>query len=1156
MSPYQRTQEVWELEEEMYDLPPIPAEERQKPLRNVLQFVLRGLQVPSSMISGFAWQLLDKQPGFDTREFLEWTFGKDQGTWGDVIQELAARNPNDNFWDRRVAQVAFGLALDIALDPLNFLGGGVVKSIGKIDDIGDIARAAGKAAKNLWDNMGVAKTLGRKNPQLGNRIARNLENIMSGRGVGFQINPLGRTLDVPLTRQARFAAQHQDDIARLAGKMSRQGAMGGAGGIAPQAAEKVLQADPFFQTMYKMAQRRTVPQMVDDFLAYVPIAKNLYRPLRKAFASGKTAFTRALETRELLKTRIAKNQSDVQAVLKRAAKEIPGWNKEMSELARQYLQNYKGMLFKNGGAVKVIMLKAKMMSDMISKLPAAKLAGKNHEDFIQGMIKVNEGYRDIITDEIAFILERYLPGNMANAPKTLAEAAKNLPYKQLVKNAEYLYDKNSIRMLESMLTDPKNHLELPFDEELLKMGAYRPLKRKFTETEQFAKRYNELPIGHKKMLDTYMDDVRRMVDKWWDDEMRAGIHSQYRVGYLPSYAPPKGFKKQGLEMGGRFAPFQFHSSHRTSEAMEVALAKRLIKADYVKIKEPSAELIEEVGEEVARKRMMKEALKRAREEVRNGNETFGQVFYTLEGSVYYRGSTHAKQMARKGMVEELAQYGVRYPDDASKLMGYKRVDTNVAPELSEYVFDEDTADIITRAVNIVQDETTNQFMSMVEKATDWWKFVVTSANPGFHLRNFYSNHFLGWLWQGPSYFNPKHHKDAGKLVAKGLFPRGYDNAIRRVFGETVPDKYLDQVFAHGKTKRELLDFARERGLIRREFRFAEMARSHDVQRILKKKIKRLFPYGRDSFVGEGAEIVGSLVENEARVAAFLNQFQKTGDMMGSFIKTQEVFVNYLRRTPFEEQIWKNVMPFWSWAKQNTANMVKFIFLQPRRMSKIPKVAISVENLVREDVPDEFLPDYYEEQWMWQLPINLPDGTPLFFNPDFPIQDLNRLAFDPANIGGSFRYMVSNALGMLGPAIKVPIEQIPRQGYDIFRDRPIEQWPGQKKPLPGVAQHLARLFYDVAPDTMEAIGATLEGGHVVVPAKFAKGLNDLLPFVRNAARWVAANPDKEGVEKVFDTLSYIGGLKVQPLDTLSQEYYYLLNEVKARKEYWRDLGYDV
>jgi len=481
------------------------------------------------------------------------------------------------------------------------------------------------------------------------------------------------------------------------------------------------------------------------------------------------------------------------------------------------------------------------------------------------------------------------------------------------------------------------------------------------------------------------------------------------------------------------------------------------------------------------------------------------------------------------------------------------------PELKGYIFDEKTATYISRVIDTIgSNEAVAKFVKKLDKALDWWKVLATSVNPGFHARNFYSNHFLGWVWQGASYFNPKcasyfnpkWHRTATYFCKKAMYDK--DVRVAKALNLKYTDKVLDTVFDHNTTYREVLEFIKKRGMARKDLRIIQVAREEGVARLhrtLKKTLQKLNPASTHSIVANTFEKVGSMVESEARIAAFLNEFHRIGDMEIAFDRMQRVMVDYVTRTPWERHVMKRVVPFWTWIKSNTVNQVKFIFIQPGRYSKIPKFRHAVEAGIPENkkVPEALKPPYFSDLWMWQLPITLPNGTPLFFNPNFPFQDLNRLSMNPEELG-------KNAMSVISPFIKVPIELIGER--DIFYQRPLIRYPGYRAPVPGITQVLARTLYNANPTLTKKMGIEKKKDTMVMNPKAAKILEGLVPFINNYARALAITPSKENFDNIFQSISYLVGIKVKPLDLLGQEYYRLLRTIKARKKYAEERGYGI
>jgi hypothetical protein len=236
---------------------------------------------------------------------------------------------------------------------------------------------------------------------------------------------------------------------------------------------------------------------------------------------------------------------------------------------------------------------------------------------------------------------------------------------------------------------------------------------------------------------------------------------------------------------------------------------------------------------------------------------------------------------------------------------------------------------------------------------------------------------------------------------------------------------------------------------------------------------------------------------------------------------------------------KRVFPFWTWLKQNTANQVKFIFTQPGRYSKIPKFVNALEPPTSEKLPERLKPDYFQDLWMWQLPIQLPDGTPLFFNPDFPFKEVRNL-----NVLDWERTI----LQATSPFIKLPLELLPEKGYDIFRRKEIVRYPGYRAPIPGILQSFAQMLPD---HVKEKIGRDYQG-RVTMPPKMAHAMVQLLPFIRNTSRMMMLEPTAIPEDRYFQWVSYMFGVKIKPVDTLTAQYYATRDAITRRQEALRGL----
>jgi len=1122
MTPYERESQVYNLEQKVSEYPDIPPEEKAKPLMRMLQFIGGIINIPSSAISGLAYQLLDKKPGIGAKEYLKFVFGHDgfqeQGTWSDVISMLAKQNPEHNIWDSKVAQTVVGLIMDMVLDPLNFFGAGLAKQALHPDDVLKLSKTARKLYLESVAKMGGKAEAGK----YADRIAKEIAKMAAGQTWGIKL-PFSSKVAIPLINKPR---KYIDELLRV--------------GATPLGAAGMAKTPTFTVDMMLEAKKRTgalrfvnpaesrtrIGYLIDDFVSKIKGLKGIYNWGKKAFLPGTTAYEEVLQAGIKRQSQIMANSQDLQEALKLVSK----YPRRTQVLMRRYLENVGNVIYKDSKAVYAMAEKAKLMTELVKRMTKNDISSKR---FFKELYKANKEYRGIITDEIKHVIKSYIKKGEKFTPD-VAE--------RVLKEATDIYDTSSVRQLQALLHD----MGFEYDGNLLKYAGYKPDTYKFTEVPKWKDAFSKMTQEQKDILNTSVDRVRILHDKWFEEELQNGIPLKYVRNYMSGYRGVWKGTEAPLEAGAEKQWFQFTRTMNNTDDILNSRAADMVRQGVV---EPKIK----IGMTKAEERLAyKKAFEKAKAILTSpeGHPEYGKIMDTITEATYYRGVGHYKAMARKAFVDEVRQYGIK-AGEATDIAGMKSLGDKI-PELAGYLFTNRDAEYIGRAIDVLSsEEGISKFLKAIDKVTDWWKVLATSVNPGFHFRNMYSNHFLGWTWLGMSYFNPKTHKIASHVARKYLY--GKDNVLKRAMGDTISDdKVMNQVWAHGMTVGELADAVRG-SVLRKEYRIAELSRQEGINLVAnkgKKILKRINPASKDSLMATIGEKLGSIVESEARFAAFLTRFKQTGSVERALRETQNVFVNYQRITPFEQKIMRKVVPFWTWMSRNVANQLKFVFTQPGRYSKVAKLAAAVGGGIDTKVPDELQPTYFKDLWMWQLPITLPNGTPLFFNPNLPFQDLNKLPIDLRHPKEAMDTFVRNALSSISPFLKFPIEVV--GGYDIFRGRPLERYPGYKAPVPGIFQYIAKQWLDAFPDTAEKLGMDVESnGMVTMNPRAARAIENFLPFVNNYARMLAQTPNKENYDNIFQSISYLVGIKVKPLDLLKQRNYYLLNELKQRKEYWKE-----
>ena len=208
----------------------------------------------------------------------------------------------------------------------------------------------------------------------------------------------------------------------------------------------------------------------------------------------------------------------------------------------------------------------------------------------------------------------------------------------------------------------------------------------------------------------------------------------------------------------------------------------------------------------------------------------------------------------------------------------------------------------------------------------------------------------------------------------------------------------------------------------------------------------------DNMLTRGNRNFGQQMENNSRLAHFITMMttdkgkiqgngllnKKTlGEGMNADEAAQSVkrfLFDYGELTPFERDYMKTIIPFYTWMRKNIPLQFQMIAQQPERYSAVPKLQHALEAMSAEweGIPT---PDYFDDINAMRMPVTseaLPlndSGMPLYFAPDLPYGDLNRL---------NMKDMVSS----MTPFLKTWAEIYPKTGYSFFLDSEIQEYQDQ------------------------------------------------------------------------------------------------------------------
>lgn len=558
------------------------------------------------------------------------------------------------------------------------------------------------------------------------------------------------------------------------------------------------------------------------------------------------------------------------------------------------------------------------------------------------------------------------------------------------------------------------------------------------------------------------------------------------------------------------------------------------------------------------------------------------IHTNLENMLYIRSAAQAKVMRRVNMVRQFKEFGV--PISGMHQISAAGLVESSEPALKGYLFDQEVAGAINRAVNMTAPDTVTAFGRIVKRYMNWWKGVVTMT-PGFHARNALSNQITGFMKHGARWVNPDIDKDALAAV------------LYRKWGEAVPDTVFTKLgmdeWAYtrvlkkrygDKTLRELAQEEGEAGLI------SEAIRGFSAESVIDDLSgKTTWNPANMRFKGfKWSHDIGYVVENHSKIKSFLLDYS---DIMGRNIDLDDTaalskqaqnwarmeakkwWIDYEDLTDFERKL-KNYFPFFTWLRRNIPNQIAAITTFPEIYSMFPKI----QEFAQFDAPEfdpKLIPDWMKQEAMFPIG-RTEEGFLKMFRPDFPMADLNLL---PLLFGeGVFAPQLSmqeakqDVVSMTSPLVQAAASAMTEKGYDFFYR---EELTDRRK-----APFLLRLFVS-KPRAMEAVDGFLrflgkeEGldaqiddeGKLRIPPKLAINLQRFLPIIRTmdfmfysgfefgdrlniglekaVEAFTGAQDEYEGIEQAFQVLSFWTGIKVYPEDTK-----------EAQRRYGRDVYYDA
>lgn len=143
-------------------------------------------------------------------------------------------------------------------------------------------------------------------------------------------------------------------------------------------------------------------------------------------------------------------------------------------------------------------------------------------------------------------------------------------------------------------------------------------------------------------------------------------------------------------------------------------------------------------------------------------------------------------------------------------------------------------------------------------------------------------------------------------------------------------------------------------------------------------------------------------------------------------KVREVQFDYSELTPFERNVAKRVMPFYTWSRKNIPYQIQSFLNDPRKYEYLNKARLNAQDAV--GLNDENIPDYMKESFT--MPVSGANGKGKMLGLNLPVGDLTKLSKPGKTLVDS-----------VSAVLKAPAELA--LNYNMFRGKPIQKFEGQE-----------------------------------------------------------------------------------------------------------------
>jgi hypothetical protein len=441
------------------------------------------------------------------------------------------------------------------------------------------------------------------------------------------------------------------------------------------------------------------------------------------------------------------------------------------------------------------------------------------------------------------------------------------------------------------------------------------------------------------------------------------------------------------------------------------------------------------------------------------NLRFGKDFFVTDAATIsaVRQANHATQIASRNFLKETAETLGRRADDAPDhwvtIKGIEGV--RFDPKLAPFIND--------MHMTISDPKKLGAFLKFTDSATRWWKMWSLGLRPAYHARNVIGNLWNAYNIGGMSPASGRRFTQAGIIQRQGKRKSGFSGSVQL-------GKFKNEAGGNAHAREDLWRMAQEDGIMNHGQYGADVIQNMEryaLNEAPKSPLSALgqwiTPSTKSRLLHKGFA-TGTTLENNARLALYLDTLAKTGSRKAARANVKKSLFDYADLSPFEQNVMKRFIPFYTWSRKNIPAQIEALIKNPQRAVKIDHLIDNIQYGV--DTPsleetNEFLRgrkpvwiDKFMETGGEDVhnAITLMNWIP-YVDPD---RLLDWKPIRGGKLKGSGMPFPTLLAEMTNPFLKSVFEFF--GNYDIYRRRDIDDIGGRKVDFLGIRMpvHLAKL----------------------------------------------------------------------------------------------------